>query len=204
MKEKSNNLKKAENQNLSRALYSSPIGAIEILANDRGIRSLKFLEDDKSRNSSETNSRPSFLGISPEAAESFTSSNAFAHLKRALSELDGYFNGTLSDFTVELDLSGGAEFHLKVWEKLREIPSGETMTYGQIAKSLDNPGAARAVGQANNRNQIAIILPCHRVLGADGSLTGYAYGEWRKEYLLNHERTVTEASKTPSSRADAG
>lgn len=101
-------------------------------------------------------------------------------------ELDAYFAGTLRQFTVPLDLRGTA-FQLRVWELLCEIPYGETRSYGEIAQVLGNPKATRAVGQANGRNPVSIIVPCHRVIGSDGRLTGYGGGLHRKRALLDLE-----------------
>jgi len=91
-------------------------------------------------------------------------------------------------FDLSLDLRG-SEFQRAVWRRLTEIPFGETTTYGRLAAELGRPGAARAVGLANHDNPIAIVVPCHRVIGADGSLTGYAGGLGLKRWLLDHERS---------------
>ena len=102
------------------------------------------------------------------------------------SQLDEYFAGTRRSFELPLAMSGGA-FELRVWDELLAIPYGETSSYGEIAERIGNPGAARAVGLANGRNPIAVIVPCHRVIGADGSLTGYGGGLERKRALLDLE-----------------
>ena len=109
-----------------------------------------------------------------------------AVLIKAKAELSEYFAGTRKSFTVPLKPEG-TDFQQKVWRALREIPYGETATYGEIARRIGNTKACRAVGMANNRNPIAIIVPCHRVIGADGSMTGYAGGISKKEFLLNLE-----------------
>ena len=101
-------------------------------------------------------------------------------------ELDAYFAGKLRQFTVPLDLRGTA-FQLRVWEVLCDIPYGKTRSYGEIAQALGKPKATRAVGQANGRNPISIIVPCHRVIGSDGGLTGYGGGLQRKKALLELE-----------------
>jgi methylated-DNA-[protein]-cysteine S-methyltransferase len=101
-------------------------------------------------------------------------------------QLDAYFAGSLTDFDVDLHMDG-SEFHLKVWSALRDIPYGETWSYGELAHHIGSPGAARAVGSANGRNPVAIIVPCHRVIGASGSLTGYGGGLDRKRELLELE-----------------
>lgn len=105
----------------------------------------------------------------------------------AREQLTAYFEGRLHRF--DLPLAGtGTAFQQTVWKALREIPYGETVTYGQLAGRIGNRNASRAVGLANGRNPIGIIVPCHRVIGANGSLTGYAGGIERKQWLLAHER----------------
>ena len=105
----------------------------------------------------------------------------------AVEQLGEYFDGERREFDIELDLVGTA-FQRRVWEALLTIPYGETRSYGEIAELISSPGAFRAVGLANGRNPIAIIVPCHRVIGANGSLTGYGGGLERKQVLLEHER----------------
>jgi methylated-DNA-[protein]-cysteine S-methyltransferase len=102
-------------------------------------------------------------------------------------QLKAYFAGDLEEFTVELRLNG-TPFQRTVWDELRRIPYGQTRTYGQLADALGAPTASRAVGLANGRNPIGIIVPCHRVIGASGSLTGYGGGLERKRRLLDFER----------------
>ena len=104
-------------------------------------------------------------------------------------QLDEYFAGTRTAFDLPLRLEGSA-WEKRVWDELLQIGYGETTSYGQLAAKLGVPTAARAVGSANGRNPIAIVVPCHRVIGADGSLTGYAYGVQRKSALLDLERGV--------------
>ncbi|MFJ8110678.1 methylated-DNA--[protein]-cysteine S-methyltransferase [Streptomyces sp. NPDC096132] len=102
-------------------------------------------------------------------------------------QLEAYFKGALKEFTVPLLLDGGTPFQRAVWDQLRKIPYGETRSYGELAEFLGNPGASRAVGLANGKNPIGIIVPCHRVVGANGSLTGYGGGLDRKRRLLDFE-----------------
>ncbi|MFE7979783.1 methylated-DNA--[protein]-cysteine S-methyltransferase [Streptomyces shenzhenensis] len=102
-------------------------------------------------------------------------------------QLAAYFAGQLKEFTLELRLHG-TPFQRSVWEQLTKIPYGETRTYGDLADALGNPNASRAVGLANGRNPVGIIVPCHRVVGSDGSLTGYGGGLERKQRLLDFER----------------
>ncbi|MFC8519178.1 methylated-DNA--[protein]-cysteine S-methyltransferase [Streptomyces sp. NPDC057257] len=101
-------------------------------------------------------------------------------------QLEAYFKGELTEFTLQLSLNG-TPFQRTVWDQLRRIPYGETRTYGQLADALGKPAASRAVGLANGRNPIGIIVPCHRVVGANGSLTGYGGGLARKQQLLDFE-----------------
>jgi methylated-DNA-[protein]-cysteine S-methyltransferase len=107
-------------------------------------------------------------------------------LAAALRQLDEYFTGARRVFDLPLRLQG-TPFQQRVWQALCEIPYGETWSYGQLAKQIGNPSASRAVGLANGRNPISILVPCHRVIGADGSLTGYGGGLQRKQWLLAHE-----------------
>jgi methylated-DNA-[protein]-cysteine S-methyltransferase len=107
-------------------------------------------------------------------------------LRAAARQLREYFAGTRQQFDLPLQPEG-TEFQRRVWRALTEIPFGETLSYGQLARHIENPNASRAVGLANGRNPIAVIIPCHRVIGADGSLTGFGGGLARKQWLLEHE-----------------
>jgi methylated-DNA-[protein]-cysteine S-methyltransferase len=113
-----------------------------------------------------------------------------AKTKEVDQQLDEYFNKKRTDFDLRLNPKG-TEFQHQVWKLLREIPFGETRSYGQLAHELGNPGASRAVGRANATNPIAIIVPCHRVIGSNGTLTGYAGGLSMKEKLLQFEQGLT-------------
>lgn len=108
-------------------------------------------------------------------------------------QLQEYFAGERTEFEVAVD-AGGTLFQRSVWEKLREIPYGQTWTYGRLAQALGRPSAGRAVGLANGRNPVSIIVPCHRVIGADGSLTGYGGGLKNKEILLELEGARSAAT----------
>jgi methylated-DNA-[protein]-cysteine S-methyltransferase len=145
------------------AYYSSEIGTIEIVGTGQGILSVGFVEEPDS-------AIPDFHQC----------------LEPCIHQLDEYFHGKLQIFTLPLLLLG-TSFQKKVWNALIDIPYGTTQSYAEIAGKIDNQNAFRAVGNANNKNNIAIIIPCHRVIGSDGSLTGYADGIWRKEWLLEHE-----------------
>jgi len=144
--------------------YSSPIGTIEITGTTAGILSIDFVED-------------------PDTSGSET----HPCLEPCVTQLHEYFLGRLKKFTVPLQIRGTV-FQKKVWSALLQIPYGTTQSYAEIAGIIGHKKAFRAVGNANNRNNIAIIIPCHRVIGSDGSLTGYATGIWRKEWLLEHEK----------------
>ncbi len=110
-------------------------------------------------------------------------------LSLAVKELGAYFCGELKEFSIPVK-PAGTEFQMKVWQALCDIPYGETCSYKEIAEAIGSPGACRAVGMANNRNPIWIIIPCHRVIGADGSLVGYGGGLDAKEKLLKSEKAI--------------
>jgi methylated-DNA-[protein]-cysteine S-methyltransferase len=126
----------------------------------------------------------------PNRADWLPDDRAFAD---AVDQLGEYFAGERTDFDLELSMAG-TEFQRRVWRTLTTIPYGETRSYGEIADQIGVPGAARAVGLANGRNPIAIIVPCHRVIGASGSLTGYGGGLDRKRSLLALEKKRTSAT----------
>ena len=110
-------------------------------------------------------------------------------LMQAARELGEYFEGSRRDFDVALDPQG-SPFQLAAWHGLREIPYGETVSYGEQARRVGHPGKARAIGAANGSNPLPVIVPCHRVIGSDGSLTGFGGGLEAKAWLLHHERQV--------------
>ena len=118
-----------------------------------------------------------------------------AAFPEAVEQLAAYFAGELTEFDVDLELAG-TEFQRKVWAALRTIPYGETRSYGEIAEQIGSPGASRAVGLANGRNPIGIIIPCHRVIGSTGGLTGYGGGIERKRTLLALEKSRKPANLT--------
>ena len=120
-----------------------------------------------------------------------------AAFRRVQEQLAAYFAGELAAFDVPL-APHGSEFQREVWNELRRIPPGSTLTYAQLAARISRPKAIRAVGAANARNPISIIVPCHRVVGSNGTLTGYAGGLERKEWLLRHEAPVQPASRAAS------
>jgi len=112
-----------------------------------------------------------------------------ATLKRAEKQLHLYFSGKLTDFDLSLDFPG-TDFQVSVWKQLLKIPFGKTVNYGWIAGKTGIPNAARAAGAAIGSNRISIMIPCHRVVGKDGSLTGFGGGLWRKKWLLRHEEAI--------------
>jgi methylated-DNA-[protein]-cysteine S-methyltransferase len=114
-------------------------------------------------------------------------------LKTAVKELEEYFEGNRTDFTFLLNPKGTV-FQQKVWEELLKIPYGKTISYLELSKKLGDVKAIRAVASANGKNPLWIVVPCHRVIGADGSLTGYAGGLWRKKWLIEHENPVKQQS----------
>ena len=162
-----------EPETLFRSYYESPLGNYTIVSSNKGIVSV-----------ASPVTTPERLGRLERKNVSFREGGEFS--AALVKDLDAYFKGKLTVFSIPLDLRG-TPFQLNVWEELRRIPSGKTTTYSQIARNLNFPLAARAVGQAIHRNPVAIVVPCHRVIGADGSLTGYASGLERKRYLLNLE-----------------
>jgi len=114
-------------------------------------------------------------------------------LQESISQLNEYFDGKRNNFTFKLNPTG-TEFQQKVWKGLLEIPFGKTMSYMELSKKLGDVKAIRAVASANGKNPLWIVVPCHRVIGTDGSLTGYAGGLWRKKWLLEHENPSTQGS----------
>ena len=114
-------------------------------------------------------------------------------LQESVLQLNDYFEGKRKDFTFKLNPSG-TEFQQKVWKGLLEIPFGKTMSYLELSKKLGDVKAIRAVASANGKNPLWIVVPCHRVIGTDGSLTGYAGGLWRKKWLLEHENPSNQQS----------
>ena len=121
-------------------------------------------------------------------------------LKYEMNLLKAYFQGKQVDFDFPLDLSSGTTFQIMVWNKLREIPYGECRSYAWVAEQIGNPRAARAVGMANNKNPLPPVIPCHRVIGSDGSLTGYASGLHVKKYLLEMEKGISNGDSPQNTR----
>ena len=113
------------------------------------------------------------------------------NLKNSVTQLNEYFEGKREEFTFKLNPKG-TEFQQKVWQELLNIPFGKTMSYLDLSKKLGDVKAIRAVASANGKNPLWIVVPCHRVIGTDGSLTGYAGGLWRKKWLLEHENPTNQ------------
>ena len=194
---------------LERRTIESPVGLLELVAGPRGLRAVLWPGEDGSRvsravgTSAPTADRavdgaaaeseatgPQALGADVRGVEGARAgSPAAAHLDRAELQLAQYFAGSRRDFDLDLD-PAGTDFQVRVWQALRAIPYGRTVSYGQQAAILGEPGAARAVGAANGRNPLSIVVPCHRVVSASGSLTGFAGGVQTKAWLLDHERRV--------------
>lgn len=118
------------------------------------------------------------------------------YLQQAVKQLQEYFAGDRKEFQLKLNPSGTA-FQKKVWHLLEQIPYGTTASYLELSKQFGNPAAIRAVAAANGKNPLWIVIPCHRVIGSDGSLTGYAGGLWRKKWLLEHEQVSKQQSLFP-------
>jgi methylated-DNA-[protein]-cysteine S-methyltransferase len=150
-----------------RAFLKTPIGYLEINGSSKGISSINFLRF------------PVRIKYIPH------------HLKDCIHQLNEYFDGNRREFDLPLDLEG-SPFQLKVWNEIRRIPFGHTITYGELAKRVGEPGATRAVGGANGQNPVPVIIPCHRVIGTDGRLTGYGGGLKKKKWLLEHENALKQ------------
>ena len=149
---------------------ASPVGRLRLVAGDAGLAAILWQDDDPNRVR---------LGAMIEGDHSV--------LAETESQLGDYFAGRRESFSLPLDFRG-TSFQKAVWQALLTIPFGETRSYGEIARQIGRPSASRAVGAANGRNPISIVAPCHRVLGSNGALTGFAGGLAAKDYLLDHER----------------
>jgi methylated-DNA-[protein]-cysteine S-methyltransferase len=152
-------------------VFASPLGPLRLRASGMGVCAIGFSGD------------VPVNGAAPAAA---------VHLDQLCRELDEYFAGKRGVFSVPLDLQG-SEFQVAVWRRLLEIPIGRTCSYGDVAKAMGNPASVRAVGLANGCNPVAIVVPCHRVIGSDGRLVGYGGELWRKQWLLQHESSHSHA-----------
>jgi methylated-DNA-[protein]-cysteine S-methyltransferase len=155
------------NETCLTSYMTSPIGTLVLRSNGSALTRLSIADDEESG--------------ADAAGEVDTI------LASARAQLDAYFDNRLTEFDLPLE-AAGTEFQQRVWASLRSIPFGETISYAELARRVGNPKAMRAVGAANGRNPLMIVIPCHRVIGADGSLTGFGWGIDRKRWLLDHER----------------
>jgi methylated-DNA-[protein]-cysteine S-methyltransferase len=151
------------------AFIKTPLGIAKITGDEQGIASISILE------------------------EGTITKKIPKDLKEAINQLQDYFNGKRTSFDFKLNPQG-TEFQQKVWQALLDIPFGKTVSYMDITKKLGDVKAIRAVASANGKNPLWIVVPCHRVIGTDGSLTGYAGGLWRKKWLLEHENPTNQQS----------
>ncbi len=158
--------KQKEKPGAMNAYFKSPIGLLRVSGNEKWIQAVGFCE----QAGPETEIVPDCL-------------------RQACLQLDEYFQGKRRKFELPLNLRGTA-FQKKVWAALRKVPFGRTLSYGGIARAIGQPYSGRAVGGANHHNPVAIIVPCHRIIGHNGRLTGYGGGLWRKQWLLEHEKKV--------------
>lgn len=146
--------------------YKSPIGNLRIVVDENSLVALDFNEDEKKQ------------------------SDEHSYIKEVKSQLDEYFKGKRELFDLNIKING-TDFQNKVWNELTKISYGETISYKELATRIGNDKACRAVGNANNKNKISIVIPCHRVVGSNKKLVGYAGGLEKKEWLINHENKVT-------------
>ena len=152
---------------IQKGYYKSPLGWLEIECEDHKLQRVEYMDKDPGSGSKDD------------------------LILETKSQLKEYFRGARQEFNLPLNPQG-TNFQLKVWEELRKIPAGKTTTYLQVAKNTGDAGALRAVGTANGKNPLPIIIPCHRVIGQDGNLIGYAGGLWRKKWLLRHEGYIKQ------------
>lgn len=150
----------------------SPIGWIKIMGSDKGVRNIQIIEKPS----------PDKLSTHP-------------HLKKCKRQLQEYFARRRTKFDIKLDWEGASDFYISVWKEVMKVPYGHTSFYGAIAKAINNPNSSRAVGLANRNNPIAIIMPCHRIIGKSGKLTGYFSGLEIKQQLLELENPMSYAKQ---------
>ena len=167
-------------------VMSSPLGLLFLARNEKGLLHLDFMD------------RKSIKRMIASHAERYPDATwepSLLELKDAVDQLEGYLCGALTQFELKL-VPAGSDFQRAVWKELTRVPYGETRSYGQIARAIEQPRSARAVGLANNQNPIPIVVPCHRVIGANKSLAGYAGGVQRKRWLLQHEARFAKHGET--------
>ena len=161
-------------------IVESPVGPLTLIASDKGLRAVLWMQDADTR-----------VRVGPIDGGAHDPNGV---LDVAAEQLGEYFAGDRVDFDVPLD-PVGSDFQRSAWDALRTIPYGETVSYAEQARRMGDARKARAVGAANGKNPISIIVPCHRVVGSDGSLTGFAAGVETKAWLLDHERRVWSESQ---------
>ena len=153
---------------MEKVVINSPLGFVLIEGNEDGISK-----------------------ISVTSEKTILSETIPALFREVVTQLNEYFEGNRTDFQFKIN-PNGTDFQKKVWEELLNIPFGKTASYQEVTNNLGDPKAIRAVANANGKNPLWIVVPCHRVIGSDGSLTGYAGGLWRKKWLLDHENPVKQ------------
>lgn len=154
---------------MSEVFISSPLGTTKIVGDENGVSIISILEQGE------------------------TSKKIPKQLKEAVTQLNEYFEGKRQNFDFTINPKG-SDFQQKVWQELRNIPFGKTVSYLDLSKKLGDVKAIRAVASANGKNPLWVVVPCHRVIGTDGSLTGYAGGLWRKKWLIEHETPSLQQS----------
>ena len=154
------------------AYYRNPLGTAKIIEEDGFITTISILDED--------------IAIEEPGSDL---------LKTAIQQLDEYFKGERKAFDLPIK-QAGTDFQQQVWDELLKIDYGKTITYGQQSNNINSPLAIRAIAAANGKNNLWVVVPCHRVIGADGSLTGYAGGLWRKQWLLEHEAATMGIGQT--------
>ena len=160
----------------------SPVGTIQLVYDDAALRALDFLDYDDRLHRLLRTHYGDYTLVAAERRGPYRDA------------LEAYFAGDLAAIDAIRVETGGTPFQREVWRALRDIPAGRTLSYGALARQIGRPAAMRAVGLANGANPVGIVVPCHRVIGANGSLTGYGGGLPRKQWLLEHERRVAEPS----------
>jgi len=159
--------------------FHAPFGEITVVASDKGVHNVMFDATETPRNLQN---------------DELVENPRHPVVKEAVSQLKEYFAGKRTKFDLKLDLEG-TEFQVAAWKALATVPYAKTASYATQAARIKRPTATRAVGAANGRNPVAIVLPCHRIVGANGSLTGFAGGLVVKQWLLDHEQKVAQRSK---------
>lgn len=153
--------------------YQSPMGQLTLVASELGLAGVYFEEH---RHFTQP--------------DDWRKQTQYALFQEVRDQFDAYFSGTRQHFDLPLDVSGGTAFQQAVWQALLTVPYGQTASYAHIAQQIGRPAAVRAVGAANGRNPLSIIVPCHRIIASNGALTGYAGGLSNKTYLLRHEAAI--------------